>query len=124
MHNIVDWACAIVLAAILFTLLMLASGCQRAQASDKVAVALPVEAQGQSSLHVLSISDEGEVIAETVTSPLFAFKIESGMIAPGIHDCTQATEHRKVSEVDYPVIVLQCGEVKLALVGADLTVHK
>lgn len=86
---------------------------------------LDVKADGKAAIHILSSNDDGEAVGESVTAPLFAFRIEEGHLGQaGILDCRQETEVRQKESVDYPVVVLKCGDLKLALVGVDLTVKK
>jgi hypothetical protein len=86
---------------------------------------LDVKAEGKAPIHILSANEDGEAVGEAVTSPLFAFRIEEGHLdQAGILDCRQETEMRQKESVDYPVVVLKCGDTKLALVGVDLTVKK
>lgn len=86
---------------------------------------LDVKADGKASIHILSANEDGEAVGEAVTSPLFAFRVEEGHVAgASILDCKQETEVRQKESVDYPVVVLKCGDLKLALVGVDLTVKK
>jgi hypothetical protein len=86
---------------------------------------LDVKADGKAAIHILSANDDGEAVGEAVTSPLLAFRVEEGHLDQAvILDCLQETEVRQKESVDYPVVVLKCGALKLALVGVDLTVKK
>jgi len=86
---------------------------------------MEVKAQGKSILHILAANEDGEAVAESVTQPLFAFREESGHVdGAAILECQQATEEREKEGVKYPAVVLDCGDVKLVLVGVDLTVKK
>ena len=87
-------------------------------------IKLDVEAQGPVALHVLVANEDGEAVAETVTKPLFAFRVEQGKVTQAqIMECRQFTETRQHGDFSYPVVTLHCGEVTLVLSGVDLTTH-
>ena len=89
------------------------------------ALGMPVKAEGSATIHVLAANDDGEAVAESVTAPLFAFRVEEGHVdGAAILNCQQITEEREKDGVSYPVVVLKCGDIKLALVGVDMTVKK
>jgi hypothetical protein len=83
-----------------------------------------VEAKGHAVVHILAANEDGEAVAEVVGAPLFAFRIENGKVSPGVFECEQKTETREKDSVSYPVVVLNCHDVTLVLVGVDLTTHK
>jgi len=91
----------------------------------QVPARLDTEAKGRAAIHILVANDDGEAVGEAVTKPLFAFRVEEGKVqGAAIYDCQQETEHRHQGDVSYPVVVLRCGDIKLALTGVDLTNHQ
>ena len=96
-------------------------------------------AGGHAVVHILSANEDGEAVGETVTPTLIAFRVEEGHVdGAGVLQCEQIQETRtvppreshgdqelsRVNEVNYPVVTLHCGSIKLAVVGLDLTVKK
>jgi len=75
-------------------------------------------------LHILR-ADKTEIVAETVTSPLFGFKPEGAIPSKGLLRCTQSTERGETTHGDvWPTIVLSCdGQTRLVLTGVDLQTH-
>src|SRR5690348_13272031 len=87
--------------------------------------ATPTEPKGNAAIHILVANDDGEAVGETVTKPLFAFRVEEGKVTQAeIMKCQQQTEHRQQGEFSYRTVVLKCGDVKLVLSGVDLTTHQ
>ena len=89
-------------------------------------VPTPVAVQGHAVIHVLRSNEDGEVVAESVTTPMFAFRMEQGARPdPIVLNCSQAQETRtNEAGLSYPVVVLRCeGGRTLVLVGVDMTVE-
>jgi hypothetical protein len=92
---------------------------------QKSPVRAEVGAKGHAVIHILTANEDGEAVGESVTAALVAFRVEAGELrGSAVLECEQATETRQQGDFSYPVVVLQCGEVKLAVVGLDLTVKK
>lgn len=87
---------------------------------------LDVDAHGgHSVIHILSANEDGEAVGESVTPTLIAFRVEAGHVdGAAILECEQNTETRTEKDVSFHVVVLTCGDTKLAVVGLDLTVKK
>jgi hypothetical protein len=103
--------------------------------SSQISAQAPVK--GECVIHVLAANDKNEIIAESVESPVLGFRVEEGKVdGPGVYDCEQNTEMRSINisavplagdtrqKVEYPVVVLRCGGIKLVLTGMDLRVKK
>ena len=72
-------------------------------------------------LHVLNADVDGEVVAESVTTPIFSFRVESGQAEKAaVLRCNQIAEERETAGVKYPVILVACPNLKMVLSGVDL----
>lgn len=80
-----------------------------------------VKVQGHAVIRIIRANEDGEVVGESVMSPLFAFRRESGPSVEGVQQCEQSTETRTTGSLDYPVVVLRCKGTMLVLVGVDMT---
>ena len=97
-----------------------------AQRTPAPAARMDVDAHsGHSVIHILSANEDGEAVGESVTPALIAFRVEAGHVdGAAILECEQTTETRTEKDVSYHVVILQCGDTKLAVSGLDLTVKK
>jgi len=85
----------------------------------------PVFESGHAMIRILSVTKDGTAIAESMVTPELEFRIEQGQVdAHTVLELEQDREMRRAGDMRYPVIVLKHGDVKLALLGVDLTVKK